>query len=1163
MPANADGIPIPAVSDRVASRQPLAGHRSAAHKLAGPHFAISPRHATKQLVELYRLMRTARMIDAVEAELVAAGETFFHVASRGHEGSAILAEVLLPQDWVHSHYRGKALMLARGIEIEQFFHGSLSTAQSHSAGRQMSDFFSDPERRILSTVTPVGNNTLQSVGIAAACKHHDDRPIVLCGIGDGSTQQGEVLEAISEAVREQLPVVFWIEDNGLAISTKTRGRTFYDLPSGPADNFLGVDIYRVNGSDPFRALPAIKAAIDKVRSTRGPTIIVFRTERLSNHSNADDERDYRDHDEILAARKQSDPVLNVRRQVLESGLSEQSLADLEADIESEVRAASLRARCVGDPKPTTSAKKPLPPELTDRTREYPPAGSRIAADAGDAKTTMLEAIQTTLRNHLQSEPRVILLGEDIEDPKGDVFRVTRGLSTAFPGRVLNTALSETTIIGSSIGRAMVGQRPVAFIQFADFLPVTLNQLMAELGTMYWRSNGGWQCPVIVMAACGGYRPGLGPFHAQTMEAVIAHTPGIDLMMPSHAADAAGMLNQAFQSERPTVFLYPKTCLNDVARATTSNIDRHFAPSGTARQITSGNDLTLVTWGSTVSICERVVAELIKAGAGVDLFDLRTLSPWDRETVCESANRTGRLLCVHEDNITCGFGAEVLATVGEAALRQIDMRRLARPDTPVPFNFANQLELLPSFKKTLAIASDMVELDLSWSAPNKPAKIADFFEVNAVGSSPADQAITIIEWRVAPGERVTTGQHIADVEAEKAVFDVSSPRDGIVHDMLVANGESVPIGEPILRIAVTETGDIRERVSMELHGTPQLTRRPSKRTPQDQPTHQQLRVGIATIGVCEGSERLDNKQMALEFPGRTADEILRLTGVESRPRLAKGESAITLAITAAQRALDALHLTANDLDAIICSTTTPTSITPSMASLVLSAISPDGDESPEIPSFDISAACTGYLYGLASGFDIIRDNPSARVMVVTTEAMSTVIDPNDFSTAILFGDAATATIIHGPALGESPAYWMSRPTLSGKTDDTNALTLPADGSGYLAMDGRGVFSEGVRHMAAILQKACGRRRADELDFVIPHQANSRIIDAVRKRANLTKDRVHNDMRNRGNTSSSSIPLALAGIGRHSPQPKTIGLCAFGGGFTFGAVVLTQSPTAIFT
>ena len=1140
-----------------------AGHALAGHKLAGPHFAISLRHATKQLVELYRIMRTSRVIDTVEAELAAAGETFFHVASKGHEGSAILREVLLPQDWVHSHYRGKALMLARGIEVEQFFHGSLSTAKSHSAGRQMADFFSDPERRILSTVTPVGNNTLQSVGVAAVCKHDADHPIVLCGIGDGTTQQGEVLEAIAETVREQLPVVFWIEDNGLAISTKTAGRTFYDLPSGPADSFLGVDIYRVNGSDPFQALPAIKAAINKVRSTRGPTIIVFRTARLCNHSNADDERDYRDHDEIQTALLQSDPVLNVRQQVLESGFGEQALAQLEADIETEVRAAALRARCVGDSKPTTIAKKPLRPELTDRSREYPAVEQRNSAKSEHATTTMLEAIQASLGHYLESEPRALLLGEDIEDPKGDVFRVTRGLSTAYPGRVLNTALTETTIIGTSIGRALAGQRPVAFIQFADFLPVTLNQLMAELGTMYWRSNGGWQCPVIVMAACGGYRPGLGPFHAQTMEAIIAHTPGIDLMMPSHAADAAGLLNLAFQSDRPTVFLYPKTCLNDATRGTTHDIGRHFAPAGTARKITSGDDLTLVTWGSPVSICERAVSELTKIGASVDLFDLRTLSPWDQESVCESANRTGRLLCVHEDNITCGFGAEVLATVSEAALRRIDMRRLARPDTPVPFNFANQLELLPSFKKTLSTAADMIGLDLSWSSPNEKPKNADLFEVNAVGSSPADQAITIIEWRVSPGERVTTGQHIADVEAEKAVFDVSAPRDGIVHDILVPNGQSAAIGEPILRIAVSDTGDIRERVSMELHGTPQLTRRPTARVVPVQSSSQQLRVGIATISVCEGSERLDNEQMAREFPGRTADEILRLTGVESRPRLAKGESATTLAITAAQRALDDLQLTANDLDAIICSTTTPTSITPSMASLVLSAISPNGDDSPEIPSFDLSAACTGYLYGLACGFDIIRDNPSARVMVVTTEAMSTVIDPNDFSTAILFGDAATATIIHGPALGNGPAYWMSRPTLSGKTDDTNALSLPTGGSGYLSMDGRGVFSEGVRHMVSIMQKACGRRRANELDFVIPHQANSRIIDAVRKRANLPIDKVHNDMRNRGNTSSSSIPLALAEIDQRCPQPNTIGLCAFGGGFTFGAVVLTRSPTAIFS
>ena len=309
-----------------------------------------------------------------------------------------------------------------------------------------------------------------------------------------------------------------------------------------------------------------------------------------------------------------------------------------------------------------------------------------------------------------------LYGQDIEDPKGDVFGITQGLTEAFAGRVSNSPLSESTIVGLSIGQALAGLRPVAFIQFADFLPLAFNQIISELGSMYWRTDGGWQCPVIIMAPCGGYRPGLGPFHAQTLESVMAHVPGVDVLMPAEAADAAGLLNAAFESGRPTIFLYPKSCLNDRSAMTSADVERQRVPLGKSRKLSQGNDLTIVTWGSTVRLCQRACACLSEVDISVELIDLRSISPWDQETVCESALRTGKVIVVHEDNLTCGFGAEVVATIAESASRQILCRRITRPDTYIPCNFANQLKVLPSMERLLECAAEMLDLEMTWEVP---------------------------------------------------------------------------------------------------------------------------------------------------------------------------------------------------------------------------------------------------------------------------------------------------------------------------------------------------------------------------------------------------------------------------------------------------------------
>ena len=697
--------------------------------------------AGHQLADLYRYMRTAREIDERERVLVARNQAHFHVSGAGHEASACLARHLTGSDWLHLHYRDKALLLTRGLSVQEFFRSLLGRGTAHSAGRQMSAHFSAPDLNVLSLVGPVGNNALQAVGVAAAIKLNTDRPIVVCSLGDGTTQEGEVLEAIAEAVRWQLPVLFLIHDNRFSISTTTRGKTFFNLPTGDATEYYGLPILRIDGSDAQALDAGFEDVVATIRQTRGPKIVVMEMERLSDHTNADDQSQYRCAEEIASGRNVADPVRKLRDVLLLQGSTEPELQDLELTICESVLRAADEAMSESEPVAMFTAKAPLPKELFER-QEY-------RGDHTSPQLTMRESLCQVIRERLKTDPRVFLYGQDIEDPKGDVFGVTRGLSTAFPGRVVNAPLSESTIVGTAIGRALAGQRPVAFIQFADFLPQAFNQIVSELGSMYWRTNGGWQCPVIIMATCGGYKSGLGPFHAQTMDGFAAHVPGIDVVMPSSAADAAGLLNAAFESPRPTLFLYPKSCLNLTDRTASADVVNQFVLPGKARRLMNGTDLTLVTWGSPVAQCEKAATALYESGFTIDLFDLRSIAPWDEDAILKSTQTTGRLVVVHEDNHTAGFGAEVIATVAERASRTVTFRRVARPDTHIPYHYASQLEILPSYKRTLEACADLLACDVVWE--NSPADPHGQATITAIGSGPSDEMVDLISIAVQVGD----------------------------------------------------------------------------------------------------------------------------------------------------------------------------------------------------------------------------------------------------------------------------------------------------------------------------------------------------------------------------------------------------------------------------
>ena len=812
------------------------------------------------LLNVYKSMVASRESDRIESNLVNSGQANFLASSMGHEGSAILNTFLNENDWLCCHYRDKALMLARGVTNEQFFYSALCKNESHSAGRQMVSHMSDRSLNITSIVGPVGNNALQAAGIAKSLKNNANNPIIVCSTGDGTTQQGEYLEALAESKRSNLPILFFIHNNELAISTKTSGQTFFSLPGNDdSSSFYDIPITRVDGINPFASYDEIKTVVERIRNNRSPEILILNVDRLSDHSNSDNQLLYRTEEEIIFSHTNNDPIANSKNFLLKQGVSESQLEEIEKDIKVMMANALSTAEKGTAPAVELGAKRDLSPELLG-AMEY--TGDTTSTD----RMSMLEAIRETLNTQLDKNTDLHLLGEDIEDGKGDVFGITKGLSTKFPDRVNNSALSESTILGMSIGMALTGKQTVAFIQFADFLPLAYNQIMTELSTMYWRTNGSWECPVIILAACGGYRPGLGPFHSQTSEATYAHIPGLDVYMPSTAGDAAGLLNAAILSKRPSVFFYPKKLLNSTSinETTSLDIDKHLVPVGKAKIVCTGDDITLVGWGNTVSICEEVAETLESINIYAEVIDLRTINPYDIETITASVEKTEHLIVIHEDNKTCGLGGDIIASVVERCDKYIKTRRITRPDTLIPCNFANQLEVLPSYEKMLESACELLDIDLEWQEDE--VNTSGLFDMKVIGPSPSDESVIIIDMKVAVGDIVKAGDVLAEIEATKSTGEIISPVNGEVKSIFAANAESIFVGENLLQIKESNDGAA---------GSQNLNSIQSNKIAKLTPKSKQINVTATSssthaVGVCipefkTGSRKVMNSELLVKFP----------------------------------------------------------------------------------------------------------------------------------------------------------------------------------------------------------------------------------------------------------------------------------------------------------
>lgn len=1103
------------------------------------------------MLNVYQNMLASREVDIIETELVNSGEANFLASSKGHEGSAILSAFLQKSDWIHCHYRDKALMIARGISSEMFLYSALAKAESHSHGRQMVSHMSDPNLNILSIVGPVGNNALQAAGIAHTIKDSANNPIVVCSFGDGTSQQGEVLEAIAEAVRAKLPILFFIHNNNLAISTRTAGNTFFSLPDGSKpSHFYSVPITHVDGINPFTGIDTVGNIINDMRNNRAPHIIVFNVDRLDNHSNADDQKLYRADNEIEISR-QNDPLVTSFEFLKRAGFSEEEIIAAGRITKDNVRKSLDSARLGHDPVATYGAEKELNESVSYNAPEY--RGDFHADD----RLTMLEAMRQVFNHQLKTDDRVCLLGEDIEDGKGDVFGITKGLSTLYPGRVTNTALSESTIAGIACGMSMSGKKPVAFIQFADFMPLAYNQIFTEIATMYWRTNGGWQCPVIIFAACGAYRPGLGPFHSQTNEATYAHIPGLDVYMPSNAADAAGMLNAAFKSERPSVFLYPKKLLNNsgVLETTSLDIARQIVPVGKAHIVRSGSDITFVGWGNTVSICREAATILETVGADVEVIDLRSIKPYDINMILSSTEKTGKLIVVHEDNLTCGVGGDIIASITEKSKRHIQVKRITRADTYTPCNFANQLEVLPSVEKLLEAACEFLEIDIKWETENNDDESS--FIVEVIGASPSDESVLINKIHVKIGDIVKSSDVLVDIEASKAAGEILSPYSGTVEEILVTEAERAFVGSPLLKLKLAES---IKKVSKVKKKIPVLTRKviAHGNNKINNGQKQLFDVGISIPVFKTGSKKITNEVILTNFPQFTNEDILQRTGIETRYWLEDDESILDIGADVVKTALIKNNLQLNDINLIICATCSPEKYqSPSQACLILEKLYSTYGEI-NIPAFDLNAACSGYIYALQNAKDYLQTRPNERVLLITAESLSNRVNKKDMATAFLFADAATATIVSGENHISDSTAIIDYTHLSAIAENGNVLNVPIDEEDAIKLDGKRLFTFAVKNMSMVMQKCCQKVGVElnDMSLIVPHQANQRIINAIEHRLHLQSGTLYSNITNFGNTSSCTIPIALSETIDKLNDKEKIALAAFGGGFTSAAAILTK-------
>jgi 2-oxoisovalerate dehydrogenase E1 component len=679
------------------------------------------------LIRLYRTMFLSRRLDDREIQLKRQNKIFFQISSAGHEAvTAATALLLRPGvDWIYPYYRDRALCLMLGVTpLETLLQAVGAKDDPSSGGRQMPSHWGHNKWNVVTKSSCTGTQFVQAVGAAEATLYYEHHPKALAGAqkaplgqfvqhdreeivyvssGDGATSEGEFWESLNVACAKKLPIFYLVEDNGYAISVPIEVQTAGGSIARLVKNFPDLHVADCDGTEPLESYAVCKDAIAYVRERRGPALVHARVTRSYSHSLSDDEKLYKTPEEREAEARR-DPLSKFSLFLIREGLIDQKeIEALEAGVDREVREAADQA-LVAEPPEVPSIR------VNIYSPDVDPTSAAFAAQPQfhGAPKTMVEMVAATLNDEMARDERITVFGEDVADAsreenlrevkgKGGVFKATAGLQRKYgPDRVFNTPLAEASIVGRAIGMATRGLKPVAEIQFFDYIWPAMMQIRDELCVLRWRSNGAFKSPAVLRVAIGGYLTGGAVYHSQSGESIFTHCPGLRVVMPSTALDVAGLLRTSIRCDDPVMFLEHKHLYRQPYNRSEYPGPDFTIPFGRARVVKEGNQVSIVTYGAVVHRAEIAAAALEREGVSVEIIDLRSLSPYDWEAIGATVRRTHRVIVAYEDMLSWGYGAEIAARIAEELFDELDapVRRVAAMDTFCAYQPKLEDEILP-------------------------------------------------------------------------------------------------------------------------------------------------------------------------------------------------------------------------------------------------------------------------------------------------------------------------------------------------------------------------------------------------------------------------------------------------------------------------------------